>query len=291
MAGLLTQLFHDAALPAGMLNTVTGDPSLIVPTLLDDPDVRVVTFTGSSEVGWGIKARSPRKRHMLELGSNAAVYIAHDADLKRAVAELTPASFGFAGQACISVQRVYVENEVADEFIDMLREATQALNTGDPADEKTVVGPLITRAARDRVVDWVREAVAAGGVLVSGGTTDGGLLQPTIVSDVPVDCSLIREEVFGPVVAVNRVSDLESALDEVNSSKYGLNTSIFTSDVSRALAFARRAESGSVLVNVSPSYRADHMPYGGVKQSGEGKEGVPYAVREFTEFKLVVLGA
>ncbi len=289
-AGLIVRAFHDAGLPASLLNMVTGDPAMIVDGLLEDPRVRVVAFTGSSTIGWDIKRRSPMKRHLLELGSNAAVHVAADADLDRAVAEIVPASFGFSWQACISVQRVYVAQEVADDFLTRLKEATLAVVTGDPSDERTVVGPLVTRDARDRVISWVRDAVDAGAGLITGGAVEDGMLRPTVLSDVPPECSVMCEEVFGPVVSVNRITDLASALEQINSSRYGLNTAIFTRDVDAALAFARGVESGAVMVNVSPSYRADHMPYGGVKESGQGREGVPYAVRELTEQKLVILG-
>jgi acyl-CoA reductase-like NAD-dependent aldehyde dehydrogenase len=290
-AGLLTSVFHSAGLPPGCLSLVTGDPAMIVGRLLEDERVRLVTFTGSDAIGWDIKARSPRKHHILELGSNTAVFVAADADLDRAVADLVPAGFGFAGQACISVQRIYVAQLVVEDFTSRLKEATESVGVGDPADEATVVGPLITEAARDRVLASVREAVTAGARLVTGGDTRDGVLRPTVLADVPAECSAVCDELFGPVVSVNPVADLADAIEQVNASRFGLNVAIYTRDVGSALEFARRAESGAVMVNVSPSYRADHMPYGGVKSSGQGREGVPYAVREMSQGKLVVLGA
>jgi acyl-CoA reductase-like NAD-dependent aldehyde dehydrogenase len=290
-AGALTALFDEAGVPAGMLNLVTGDPTMIVPQLLEDDRTRLVTFTGSAAIGWDIKARSPRKHHVLELGSNTAVFIAADADIDKAVADLIPSAFAFAGQACISAQRVYVADAVADRFLTALKAAADALVVGDPADERTDVGPLITTLARDRVQTAVQAAVDAGATLICGNVLDGGLLRPTVLADVPAGCSVVVDEVFGPVLSVNRVASFEEAIVQINDSRYGLNHAIYTENLSEAMQFARRAEAGAVMINKSPSYRADHMPYGGVKDSGQGREGVPEAVREMTEGKLVVLNA
>ena len=290
-AGALTALFDECGLPAGMLNLVTGDPTMIVPQLLDDERTRLVTFTGSDAIGWDIKARSPRKHHVLELGSNTAVYVAADADVDAAVADLVPSAFAFAGQACISSQRVFVAEEIADRFLAALGQAADALIVGDPADEGTDVGPLITTAARDRVRDAVSAAVESGATVVCGNVLEHDLLRPTVLADVPDGCSVVTDEVFGPVVSIGRVDGIDEALSKINASRFGLNHAIYTKNLAEAMQFARQAEAGAVMINKSPSYRADHMPYGGVKDSGQGREGVPYAVREMLESKLVVINA
>jgi acyl-CoA reductase-like NAD-dependent aldehyde dehydrogenase len=290
-AGALTALFDECGLPAGMLNLITGDPAMIVPQLLADDRTRLVTFTGSGAIGWDIKARSPRKHHVLELGANTAVFIAADADIDRAVADLVPSAFTFAGQACISAQRVYVAAEIAERFLAALKLAADALLVGDPADDRTDVGPLITTLARDRVRDAVRDAVDAGAQVICGNRLEGELLRPTVLADVPPGCSVMVDEVFGPVLSVNRVANIEEAIAQINDSRYGLNYAIYTENLAGAMQFARRAEAGAVMINKSPSYRADHMPYGGVKESGQGREGVPEAVREMTEGKLVIINA
>ncbi|MBX6355112.1 MAG: aldehyde dehydrogenase family protein [Micromonosporaceae bacterium] len=289
-AGLLVAAFAEAGLPAGMLNLVTGDPNVIVPTWLADERIAVVTFTGSAELGWKLKSESPRKRHILELGSNTAMVVAADADLDAAAAAAVSASFTFSGQACNSLQRVYVADAVADSFLHKLVAKAEALPVGDPDDEATVVGPLITAAATRRVLSLVKAAVAEGATLCTGGELKNGVLAPTVLSDAPPTSAVLCEEAFGPIVTVNRVSDLTDAIKDVNASRFGLNTAVFTQDLATALRFAVEAEAGSVLVNVAPNFRADNMPYGGVKDSGQGKEGVPYAVRELTQYKLVVMG-
>jgi acyl-CoA reductase-like NAD-dependent aldehyde dehydrogenase len=288
-AGWLVAAFAEAGLPAGWLNLVTGDPMRIVPILQDDDRVAVLTFTGSSAVGWDIRAGSPRKHHVLELGSNTAMVVDESADLDLALAAAVSGGFGYAGQACISVQRLYVHDAVADEFLDRFGTAVDALVVGDPSDDRTDVGPLITPAAAERVLSWVTDAVAAGARLVTGGTMTGRLLRPTVLTDVEAASPLRCEEVFGPVVTVVRIKDVAEGLREVNDSRFGLNTAIYTNDLAHALDFARRAQAGTVLVNASPSFRADQMPYGGVKDSGHGREGVKYAVAALTAPKLVVI--
>jgi acyl-CoA reductase-like NAD-dependent aldehyde dehydrogenase len=288
-AGLLVESFHNAGLPHGHLNLVTGDPAQIVDALLDDDRIVVITFTGSAAIGWQLKARSPRKHHVLELGSNTAMVVANDADLDKAVGATVAAAFAFAGQACVSLQRVFVQEDVAHEYVARLAEAAAKIPVGDPDLDTTVVGPLITPAATARLIDWIESAVAAGAQQVCGGTTADGILRPTVLRDVPRTANLMCEEAFGPVVSVNTFSSLDEAVEAVNDSRYGLNAAIFTSNIGQALAFGNSVEAGSVLVNVPASFRADHMPYGGVKDSGQGREGVPYAIRELTEPRLTIL--
>lgn len=290
-AGLLAETLVEVGLPAGWLNVVTGRPAEIVPAWNSHPDVAVVTFTGSAEVGWQLKADSPRKRHVLELGSNTAMVVAADAELDRAVDAVVTGGYTFSGQACVSVQRVYVAEAVAEEFTGRLAEVVAKLPVGDTRDPATVVGPVVSQQARDRVVAWIEEAVAGGARLVTGGTLEGNCLRPTVLADVPADARVVCEEVFGPVVSIRTVSTVEEGITEVNSARYGLNTALFTNDLSAALTFATSAEAGSVLINITPSFRADHMPYGGVKDSGQGREGVKYAIAELLDQRLVVLNA
>ena len=288
-AGLLAETLAEAGLPAGWLNIVTGRPAEIVPAWNDHPDVAVITFTGSAEVGWKLKSASPRKRHVLELGSNTAMVVAADADLERAVNAVVTGGYTFSGQACVSVQRVYVEEPIAEEFTKLLAAAVEKLQVGDTKDPATVVGPVISEQARDRLEAWIGEAVEGGASIATGGTLEGSCLRPTVLADVPASARVVSEEVFGPVASIRTVKSVAEGIEEVNSARYGLNTAIFTSDLASALTFAREAEAGSVLVNITPSFRADHMPYGGVKDSGQGREGVKYAIAELLDQRLVVL--
>lgn len=290
-AVLLTAAFVDADLPAGWLNLVTGDPETVVGAWLEDPRVALITFTGSTRVGQLLRQRSPDKRHVLELGSNTAMVVSDSADVDEAVRAAVASSFTNSGQACISLQRVYVTPGIADVFTERLSELTGKLVAGDPGDDRTVVGPLITRDATARVRSWIEQALDTGAKLHTGGVLENTVLRPTVLTDVAAASPLICEEVFGPVVSVNTVESVGEAVEQVNASRFGLNTAVFTRDIGEALAFARQAEAGTVLVNVAPGFRADQMPYGGVKQSGEGREGVPYAVRSMIEDKLLIFGA
>jgi len=290
-AGLLAGLLADAGLPAGWYNLVTGNPPEVVAAWNESTDVAVLTFTGSAEVGWQLKAASPRKRHVLELGSNTAMVVDADADVDRAVAAVATGGYAFSGQACVSVQRVYVHQAVAEEFTALLAKAVDGLVVGDTRDPATVVGPVISPAARDRVVAWIAEAVDGGAKIMAGGDLSGKLLRPTVLADVPATSRVVCEEVFGPVVSLRTVASIDEAIAEVNSARFGLNTAIFTRSLPAALQFARQAEAGSVLINITPSFRADHMPYGGVKDSGQGREGVKYAIAELLEQRLVVMTA
>ncbi|MCS5732519.1 aldehyde dehydrogenase family protein [Herbiconiux daphne] len=290
-AGLLVSLFHEAGLAAGWINLVTGPPDVVVGAWQDDDRVAVITFTGSSKVGWALKAASPRKLHVLELGSNTAMVVADDADVARAARAATDAALGNSGQACVSLQRVYATRGVSERFVAALAALVADTQAGDPRLEGTVVGPLISAEARDRLVSWIDSAVASGARVAAGGSVVDGVLAPTVLVDVPRQSPLVCEEAFGPVVSVVVVDDVAEAIAEVNSADFGLNTSIYTADLAVAMRYARTAEAGSVLVNMPPSFRADHMPYGGVKGSGQGLEGVKYAVADLLQEKLVVLHA
>jgi acyl-CoA reductase-like NAD-dependent aldehyde dehydrogenase len=290
-SGLLVDTLVRAGLPPGWVNLVTGDPAVVVDAWLQDPRVALVNFTGSTGIGYSLRERSPHKRHILELGSNTAMVVSRHADVDAAVRAAIVSGFIFSGQSCVSLQRVYAAREIVADFTDRLAVAADKLISGDPMDEKTEVGPLITSDAVARVQGWIKEAVGMGATVRAGANLENGVLRPTILTDVPDQACLIREEVFGPVVSVNTVEDVAEGARQVNRSHLGLNSSIFTNDVREALAFAKVAEVGTVLVNVPPGFRADHMPYGGVKQSGEGREGVAYAVAAMLSSKLLVLDA
>jgi len=285
---LLAELEREAGLPDGWLTVLVGPSAEIGDVLVEDERVRMITFTGSSGVGWGIAERAPQKRVRLELGNSTPVVIAEDADLDAAAQKLATNAFSFAGQSCISVQRIYVLRPALDGFLAHFVPRVDRLVVGDPADEKTDVGPVIDSGNRDRVAAWVDEAVAAGATLLTG-STDADPLPPLVVADAPESAKVVCEEVFGPVCVVNAVDSLEEAFERANATNYGLQAGIFTASLSTALAAAEALEFGGVTVNEAPTFRADQMPYGGVKGSGNTKEGPAYAVREMTEERLVVL--
>ncbi|MEW6581885.1 MAG: aldehyde dehydrogenase family protein [Actinomycetota bacterium] len=279
----------EAGLPPGYLTVLPGPGGVVGQALVDDPDVALVSFTGSPEVGWGIRRRAPRKTVALELGNSTPVIVAADADLDDAARRIARSGFTHAGQSCISVQRVYAAREVHDEFLALLSDRVAELVVGDPLDEATDVGPLIDVAARDRVVAWIDEACEAGARVEAGGDVIDGLLRPTVVSGITPDMSLSCREVFGPVVGVAAYRSVDEAVDLANSTPYGLQAGVFTARVDRALAWSRRLRFGGVVVNETPTFRADQQPYGGVKDSGNTREGPAYAVRTMTEEKLVIL--
>lgn len=288
-AGMLIEALTEAGLPSGWINLVTGPAAEIVGAWQRDPRVEVLTFTGSSQVGWKLKADSPKKLHVLELGSNTAMYVDSDANVPQAIEAAMAAGFANSGQACVSLQRVYVHADVIDEVSTGLAAAAAEVRYGDPRDPETIVGPLISAHDTDRLVQWIERAVAQGATVLAGGEVREGILAPTLIVDAARDSELICEEVFGPVVSVVRVESRDEAITEINASRYGLNASVFTADLASALDFATRVQSGTALVNMPPSFRADHMPYGGVKESGQGREGVKYAVAELVREKLIVL--
>ncbi|MEV6816789.1 aldehyde dehydrogenase family protein [Micromonospora sp. NPDC051296] len=289
-AGLLVEVFEQAGLPAGLLNLVTGDPAQIVAALNDSPLVTLVTFTGSSRVGWQLKAASPTKRHVLELGSNTAMVVMPSADLGAAASAVVSAGFAFSGQACVSLQRLYVHTEVVDDLVAQIRAAMTGLTVGDPGDPATDIGPLITPESTERVRGWLADAEAAGAKILAGGGVVDGVLEPTVITGVAPQSPLICEEVFGPVVTLVPVASLGEALTAVNSSRFGLNTAIYSNDLREVRRYVSQAQAGTVLVNRPAAYRSDHMPYGGVKESGEGREGIRYAIEAMLHQKLVVLG-
>jgi acyl-CoA reductase-like NAD-dependent aldehyde dehydrogenase len=286
---LLAELEAEAGLPTGWLNVVCGPASAIGDVLVEDERVALITFTGSAGVGWTLRERAPRKRVNLELGNATPVIVAADADLDDAAGRLAANAFSFAGQSCISVQRIYVERSAYDPFVDRFLPRVEALVVGDPADDATDVGPLISPGERDRVLSWIAEAEARGALVLTGGDLAGELLRPTVIADSPADAKVACEEVFGPVCTVTPYGELDEAIALANGTRYGLQAGIFTRDVKAALRAAQRLEFGGITVNEAPTFRADQMPYGGVKDSGNTREGPAYAVREMTEERLVVL--
>jgi acyl-CoA reductase-like NAD-dependent aldehyde dehydrogenase len=285
---LLAELEQEAGLPAGWLNVLVGPASQIGDVLVEDERVRLITFTGSSGVGWGLQERAPRKRVRLELGNSTPVIVAADADVETAASKLAANAFSFAGQSCISVQRIYVERPVLQDFVARFVPRVEALVVGDPAEDATDVGPVIDRDNRDRIAEWIAEAESAGARVLTGGA-DGDPLRPTVLADAPEQAKVVCEEVFGPVCVVNAVDSLDEAYERANATDFGLQAGIFTASISTALAAAEALDFGGVTVNEAPTYRADQMPYGGVKGSGNTKEGPAYTIREMTEERLVVL--
>ncbi len=289
LADLLVQ---ECGLPADHLHVVTGGGGDVGDALVRHPDVAYLTFTGSGEVGWAIKERAGRKKVALELGNNSPVVIEADGDWRAAARAVATTGFAHAGQSCVSVQRVLVHNEVADDFTAALAAHVEDLVVGDPLDESTDVSALISPDDRDRVKAWIEEAVAAGARVVTGGKVgDDGLLRPTVLADVTPDMKVSRDEVFGPVVAIQAYASTDEGLALADDTRYGLQAGIYTSSLATALRAARELHFGTVLVNEVPTWRADQMPYGGVRSSGNTKEGPAAAVREMTEERLVVVKA
>jgi glyceraldehyde-3-phosphate dehydrogenase (NADP+) len=258
--------------------------------LVEDDRIKMLTFTGSPAVGWGLKSRAGRKRVTLELGGNAPVIVDSGADVEYAAARVAWGGFTYAGQTCISVQRVYVHDAVYDEFATKLVDRVSALVVGDPLDPTTDVGPLIDAASAERVEAWLAEAVAHGATVLTGGTREGSLWQPTVLANVQEDMRVSCEEVFAPIVALTPFSDVHEAIALAGRSEFGLQAGLFTNDLNVVDEAFARIEVGGLVVNDVSTYRIDHMPYGGVKSSGTGREGPRYAIEEMTELKLLVMG-
>jgi acyl-CoA reductase-like NAD-dependent aldehyde dehydrogenase len=283
---LLAELMQEAGLPAGWLNVVVGPSSAIGDVLIEDERIASLTFTGSGDVGWKLKERAPRKHVSLELGNATPVIVCADAP-DSAVDKIAANAFSFAGQSCISIQRVYVLEDAWDDVVRELVPKVEALVVGDPADDSTDVGPLIDTDARDRVLAWIGES--KGEVLTGGDVTGDGLLRPTVIANPAPADKVSCEEIFGPVLTLTRTASLDEALALANSTRYGLQAGIFTSNLPAALRAAQELEFGGVTINEAPTFRADQMPYGGVKASGNTREGPAWAVRELTEERLVVI--
>ncbi|MEU6646552.1 aldehyde dehydrogenase family protein [Saccharomonospora sp. NPDC046836] len=285
----LGEVLAETELPAGSWSVLPVDNDQAA-LLVSDPRLPVVSFTGSVPVGWGIRDAVPRKHVTLELGGNAAVIVCPDwTDLDHAAERIATFAMYQAGQSCISVQRVYAHAAVYDELADRVVEKVRAMGTGDPCSPHTDVGPLINTAAAQRVESWVADAVAAGAHRHLGGEREGASVAPTVLAHVPEHVSVLADEVFGPVVAVNRVESVEEAFRLVNASRFGLQAGVFTRDLPTAFAASASLDVGGVVVGDVPSFRADQMPYGGVKDSGVGREGPAAAMADLTEERVTVL--
>jgi acyl-CoA reductase-like NAD-dependent aldehyde dehydrogenase len=285
----IAELFHEAGLPSGALNVITGSGSVIGEILVTDDRIKMITFTGSPEVGKRIRSRAGLKRVTLELGSNSALIVDRGVDIDKIIPSCITGAFAFQGQVCISLQRAYVHQELVDSFVTQLVKATKNLKGGDPADPTTDYAALINDKEAQRVYDWVKDAETAGAIVKIGGQRNGNIISPTILINVPAGLKVSCQEVFGPVMVIYPFSELEDAIQEVNNSVYGLQAGIYTPLLDHALEAAEKLEVGGVMINDIPTFRVDQMPYGGVKESGVGREGLKYAIEEMTEMKLIVI--
>ena len=285
---MLAEVVQQAGWPNGGLNVVplsNDDAGLLV----EDERLKLITFTGSSAVGWQIKSRAGKKRVTLELGGNAGVIVHSDADLNYAAKRCTAGGFSYAGQSCISVQRILVQHTVKERFQELLLEKVKKLKVGDPLDESTDLGPLIRESDAIRAENWVHQAVSAGAQLLLGGQRHGSILQPTVLTGTRPEMRVNCEEVFAPVVTVEPYDEFDDAIHQLNQSSYGLQAGVFTNDARLLFSAYEKLEVGGIVVGDIPSFRIDHMPYGGIKDSGMGREGLRYAIEEMTEPKLLVM--
>jgi glyceraldehyde-3-phosphate dehydrogenase (NADP+) len=285
----LVEILLEAGTPPEAVACLTGSGAVLGDALSGDRRVRKISFTGSYEIGEHICKMAGVKRVTMELGSNSPVIVMDDADLERAAEAITAAGFANAGQVCISAQRILTSKKIGPEFLDVLKPKVEAIKLGDPLAEGTKMGPLVREADAARVQSWIEEAVAGGAKLVTGGGRKGALHEPTILDQVHPEMRVSKDELFGPAVALTPFHDIDEAIRLANDTRYGLSAAIFTRDLDRAMKFAREVDSGNLHVNWSTQWRADLMPYGGLKDSGLGKEGPKYAIREMTEEKMVVL--
>jgi acyl-CoA reductase-like NAD-dependent aldehyde dehydrogenase len=283
---LLAEIVLEAGWPKDAIAVLPCSTDTAAP-LVEDDRIKLLTFTGSPVVGWGLKARAGRKRVTLELGGNAAVIVNDDADVAYAAERVAWGGFAYSGQTCISVQRVFVHERVYDAFAQELVRRVEELQVGDPLDEATDVGPVIDRANADRVEEWLEEAVARGAAVLTGGEREGNVWRPTVVEGAPEDVRVSCEEVFAPFVGLTRFADVHDAIEAAGRSEFGLQAGIFTNDMRVVDDAFDRIDVGGLMVNDVSTFRIDHMPYGGVKSSGFGREGLRYAIEEMTELKLL----
>jgi acyl-CoA reductase-like NAD-dependent aldehyde dehydrogenase len=285
---LMAEVVQQAGWPDGALNVIplsNEDAGLLV----SDDRIKMISFTGSAAVGWQIKKNSGKKKVILELGGNAGVIIHSDADLEYAAERCVAGGFGYAGQTCISVQRILVQQSVYGKFTDLFLAGVKTLRTGDPLDESTDVGPVIRESDAQRAIDWIHEAVRGGARVLCGGNRKGSIVEPTVLTGTKPDMKVNCQEIFGPVVTVEPYGEFDEALRQINSSAYGLQAGIFTRDAKLMFQAFEELEVGGLLAGDVPTFRIDHMPYGGMKDSGIGREGLRYAIEEMTEPKLMVM--
>jgi glyceraldehyde-3-phosphate dehydrogenase (NADP+) len=283
----LGEMAVDAGWPRGAISVLPCSNE-ITAGMLADSRLRMLTFTGSAAVGWKLKAMAPRLRCTLELGGNAAMIVHEDADLDLAAQSILTGGFSYSGQSCISVQRVFVHKTRWQTLAQRLTEGIEQMHAGDPLDEQTQIGPMISLAAAERAADWIEKAVDAGGRLITGGERRGAQLSPTLLAKVPHTTPLFKEEAFAPVVFLNPYDTFDEAIAAVNDSRYGLQAAVFTKDWGRITQAFREIEAGAVLINEATSWRAEHMPYGGVKESGTGREGLRSAIESMTEERMLI---
>jgi acyl-CoA reductase-like NAD-dependent aldehyde dehydrogenase len=285
----LCQILQEAGLPPGAINLVIGSGGTVGEWLVTDPRVDKITFTGSPDVGRHILSVAGIKKVTLELGNTSPVVVAPDADLNFVAKRCAVGAYYNSGQVCISVQRIYSEKNVYEPFSEKFVKATEAMVVGDPLDERVDVGPMIDSKEVDRIEDWVREAQTSGAKVLTGGKREGTVYYPTVLADVQDDMKVIAEEAFAPVASIISSDDFESALRQANDTKFGLQVGVFTNDVNRVFKAVRRLNFGGVIVNDTPNFRADHMPYGGNRQSGLGREGVRFAMEDMTNIQMVAI--
>jgi acyl-CoA reductase-like NAD-dependent aldehyde dehydrogenase len=287
-AFFLAELLDQTDLPKGAFNLVTGSGRTVGDVLVENGKVKMVTFTGSPAVGKGIRDKAGLKKVALELGSNAGLIVDEGVDIDVVVEKAIAGAFSNQGQVCISLQRIYIMESLMEDFLARFQAAAGKLVIGDPLDQQTDVSAMISKQEQERAASWVQEAVAAGATLIAGGKVVDSIFQPTILSNVASDAKVSCQEVFAPVVIVNPIQSVEQGINEINDSDFGLQAGIFTNDIKTAFNASKRLQVGGVLINDIPTFRVDQMPYGGVKESGNGKEGLQYAIEEMTEMKLVI---
>ncbi|GIN88018.1 aldehyde dehydrogenase [Heyndrickxia sporothermodurans] len=287
-AYFIAELLEEAGLPKGVLNVVTGSGRIVGARLVSSDKVNMITFTGSPSVGIGIRNKAGLKKVTLELGSNAGVIIDKGTNLNTIIPQCVMGAFSNQGQVCISLQRIYVHEEIYDDFKQKFVAETQKLVCGDPLSLDTDVSALISPPDLERSLQWIKESVAEGAVIAIGGTTEGNVLLPTVMLDVNSHSKISCQEVFAPIVLIHPISTIEEGIKYINDSKYGLQAGIYTNDINTALHASNKLHVGGVMINDIPTFRVDQMPYGGVKESGTGREGLKYAVEEMTEMKLVI---
>ena len=283
----LARLAIEAGVPSGAYNVVTGPGEETGRQIVNDPRIAMITFTGSPEVGREIRAAAGFRRMTLEMGSNSSVILEPDCDLDLLIPRCVLGSYALAGQVCISVQNIYVHESIAEDFTGRFVAGAKGLKIGHPLEEDTDLASLISEAAAERVESWIKQAVARGARLLTGGTRSGAIVEPAVLTDVPPNEDVCCKEAFGPLVVLHRYSRLEDAINAVNASEYGLQAGICTRNIGKAFEAARKLHVGGVMVNDVPAFRVDLMPYGGTKMSGVGREGPRYAIEEMTELKLI----
>lgn len=283
----LAKIISESDLPKGGLSVLPMTHSVSKP-LIEDDRIKKISFTGSQEVGWEFKAKCRKKHITLELGGNAGAIVTKSCDLEEAIAKCVTGAFAYAGQVCIHTQRIFVEKSIYNEFLARFKEKTKKLKFGNPLESQTDISVLIDEPNAIRVEEWINQAIAEGAELILGGKRDGSFVQPTILTKTNPKMKVWKDEIFGPVVNIEPYDDFDQAINMVNDSIYGLQSAVFTNNISEMNAAYKKINAGGIMINESPTFRIDHMPYGGIKESGFGREGIKYAIREMSEMKVLV---